>query len=107
MVVLLGLSLIYACESEGGSTTTRLAFYSTADPYGLIDVYIDGDFEGQIDDYSTSSLVDCEAPSWPKTYLGVGTYSIEYFLDGSPYASQSYTVSQDQLGGCIPILAYP
>lgn len=104
--VLLPLLFLSACV-EPESTTVKLSFYALEDG-GVITVYVDGDFIGEVDEYSTDGFsVDCEAPAWPKAYLTEGTYFIEYYRGNARYASQDYTVSSGQLGGCIPLVAYP
>lgn len=105
---LLGLGFLWSCEGTD-STTMTLSFYATEDP-GVqeVSVYVDGDMKGTINHFSTDGFsVDCDALEWPKARLGVGDYFIEYFKNGARYASQNYSVTEDDLGACIPLLAYP
>lgn len=109
MCLLLVSCFLFNCDSGSSSTTMTLSFYATEDP-GVLDVtiYVDGDSKGTINHHSTDGFsVDCDAVEWPKAYLGVGDYFIEYYKDGARYASQNYTVTADDLGACIPLLAYP
>jgi len=107
LVLLCGsLTFLLGC-GETESSTATISFYAIEDG-GLIDIYVDASYVGQIQHFSSDGFsVDCEDTDWPKAYLGVGEYFIEYYRNGSRFASQNYSVTSGQLGGCIPIVAYP
>ena len=88
-----------------------MSFYATEDPGDAgdgVSIYVNGDFVGEVNKQAAdASSIDCKAAEWPREYLEIGEYFIEYYKDDARYASQTYTVTADDLGACIPLLAYP